>query len=277
MAFSSRPQSKKTTKPGSEYPQPNHEEITSFIKQWGSRIRYWKAVQCPCLNFTTGQPNIVCHNCRGLGWNHTEAETDEAYLRAKVNSRNVRKNKAQGGFNITGGASMTFLPGVIPAEGDLIQVCSDREIINDEVLVAGSTLTDYSSAEKLRFRDIISVESVFMYSDAKEARKLAPTEWQFDKTLRQIVFTDSVPAGTQYSVRYIAVPEYIIAPDSTKPLLRVAHDDSLVYPQRIQKEVVYPYFAQATRLDRAVLQRLRGNLDTTTSTTFNNFKKGPFV
>jgi hypothetical protein len=178
-----------------------------------------------------------------------------------------------------GYSSMTFLPGVIPGDGDLVQVCKDREIINSESITAGFTLNDGSTGETLRMRDVVCVENVSMLNQVtKRIVRIDESLWEYDPAQRRIVFHPELPAGTRYSVRYLAVPEYILRGDTSKPVLRVAHDDALQEPARITKDIVYPFNVQAVRLDRAMLQRLRGQLDTQTQSTFNNSKgRGPFL
>jgi len=260
------------------WPQLDHRLVTDFIDQFSSSIKYWKALSCPCTNGHTGQPNISCHECRGLGWFHKDAETSDVYLKAQVHSRRSNKVQEKGGMVTVGYASITFLPGVIPGEGDLVQVCEDREVVNDEYHVIGSTLTDGSTAETLRFRDVNCVELVVVEDKAlKRIIVLQQDAWEFDPAQRRVVFKNGLPIGTKYSVRYVARPEYIVRAETAKPLLRVTHDDSLNEPQRYTKDIVYPFNVQAVRLDRAILQRQRGAVDLDTQSTFNNSSgRGPF-
>lgn len=284
MGFSNRPSSagkpltiKGPTGSNVRFPQVDGESIDDFIKQFSSAVRYWKAIQCPCMNGNTGQPNISCNQCRGLGWFHTEYEKDPIYQRAQVHSRRSQKQSDKGGMLTTGYASITFLPGVIPGEGDLIQVCEDREVVNDEYHVIGSTLTDGSTAETLRFRDVVCVEMVAVEDKlTKKILILERDRWTFNEQARRVELKD-LPRGTRYSLRYVARPEYVIRAETAKPLLRVTHDDGLPEPQRYTKDIVYPFNVQAVRLDRAIIQRQRGAIDLNTESTFNNAQgRGPF-
>ena len=262
-----------------QFPQVDHQSIVDMVNQNSVGIRYWKAIQCPCFTEQTGQPKVNCPSCRGLGWAYSEQEKEAIYARAMVHSRRSSRINEQGGWLTQGYSSMTFLPGVIPGDGDLIQVCKDQEVVNEENHVSGYKLLDGSTGETLRFRDVCCVEKVVV-NDAvtKRIRDVPEDQWEFDPAQRRIVFHTPLPDGTQYSVRYIAVPEYILRADTAKPLLRVTHDDGLNDPARIRKDIVYPFNVQATRLDRAILQRLRGQLDVSTQSTFNNNKgRGPFL
>lgn len=260
------------------YPQLDGEAIGNFVNQFASTICYWKAIQCPCYNSSSGQPNIACYQCRGLGWFHNNKELGPLYEKAQVTSRKSQRMNEKGGLMTTGYASVTFLPGVIPGEGDLVQVCADREIVNDEEQVVGAKLTDGSTAESLRFRDIVCVEFVAMQNAVdKSVFKLDSSAWNFNAAERRVEFVETYPPGTKYSVRYLAVPEYIVKGETSKPLLRVTHDDSAKEPGRYTQDVVMPFNCQCVRLDRAILQRQRGAVDYTTQSTFNNAQgKGPF-
>ena len=261
------------------FPQLDQRAITDMVSQNSVGIRYNKAIKCPCTTGPTGQPNVNCPSCRGLGWAYTDIEQDPKFQRAMVHSRRANRLNDRGGWLTQGYASMTFLPGVIPGDGDLVQVCKDREVINDEYHVAGHTLMDGSTGETLRFRDVVCVERVIVQNKATQLIETVPeNQWEFDKQQRRIVFHNPLPDGSQYSVRYIAIPEYILKAETSKPYLRVAHDDNLPLPAQIRKDIVYPFNVQAVRLDRAILQRLQGQKAIDEKSTFNNDEgRGPFT
>lgn len=264
------------------FPQLDGQGVKSLIKDFSSSIKYWKAIQCPCTTPETGQPKISCNVCRGLGWAYDDHEKDIRFQYAQVHSRRSQKMQKEGGSITQGSASFTFLPGVIPGEGDLVQVCADREIVNDEYHVVGTVLTDQSTAETLRFRDIICVEQVCVLNAVTQNNLfLSKDKWSFDPKSRTIRFDPIYPIGTKYSIRYQAVPEYILRQETAKPLLRVAHDDNFNSPYNVGgkfgKDVVYPFNCLATRLDRAIIERQRGAIDFRTQSTFNNSQgRGPF-
>jgi len=280
--FSNRPNTRNAlgfTRGSSEpFPQIDGQAIKEFIGDFSSSIKYWKAIQCPCVNPTSGQPNISCNQCRGLGWAYLGSEEAPEYQRAQVHSRRSSKQSEKGGMLTTGYASITLFPGVIPGEGDLIQVCKDREVVNEEYHVLGSSLTDGSSAETFRFRDVICVEMVVVQNAVNKLITVVDQgSYEFSPEGRKINFKIPLPAGTKYSVRYQAVPEYIVRAETAKPLLRVTHDDNYADPYNTTKDIVYPFNVQAVRLDRAIVQRQRGAIDFTTPSTFNNESgRGPF-
>lgn len=278
MGFSISPNSSGVASvPGvTRFPQLEAEGIADFIDQYSVAIQYWKAIACPCTNALSGQPTISCHQCRGLGWFHLDSEKDAKYSRAMVHNRSGRKSKGTGGEHISGGCSVTLFPGVIPGDGDLVQMCVDIEVVNNEYHTKGSTLTDGSTAETLRFRDIVCVETI-LYQDEtfKKILSLPNTEWSFDAAGRKI--HSDLPVGTKYSVRYLARPEYIVLGDTAKPLHRAMHDEGLPEPQRTRLDVVFPYNVSAVRLDRAIIQRQRGAVDFNTPSTHNSASgRGPF-
>lgn len=263
-----------------KYPQPDLEEIKSFIDQSSVSIRYWKSMKCPCATPATGQSNVACAQCRGLGFVYDAAEVDESYQRAQVHSRRSNKAQKDGGTLTTGYASITFKQGIIPADGDLVQVCADREVVNDEYHIVGSKLQDGSTAETLRFRDVFCVEQVKIFDQTtKRVFNAAADSWSFDAAQRRVVFSGGQSPGSRYSVRYQARPEYVLLGDTAKPLLRVGHDDELPEPYRTRTDIIFPYNCQALRLDRAIIQRLRGAADLAGEPTTSNSSKGrgPFL
>lgn len=228
------------------------------------------------MSFETGQPDPACASCRGLGWFHKNRETDEKYQRAQVIGRNSKTEDGRGGKRIQGGCSITFLPGVIPADGDLIQVCADIEVVNNEFHIKGSKLNDGETAEVLRFRDVKCVDDVLIQLSDTQVRVLDKSEWLFDPNARRVIL-NGLPPGTRYSVRYFAKPEYVVVGETAKPLLRVSKDEDLPIGVQEIADVVYPFNVYAQRLDRAILQRQRGSLDQLTPSTFSNKNgRGPF-
>jgi hypothetical protein len=227
----------------------------------------------------SGQPNIACHSCRGLGWFHSAQQEAPLFRRAQVHSRSSEKKESKGGHFISGTVSITFLPGLIPADGDIIQVCADIEVINDEHHIIGELLTDGSTGEALRFRDVLCIEDVAMYSPANsESEILDPVDWTFSPSQRRIFFNRPFQVGTKYSLRYKARPEYMVMEDTVRPLLRVSHDEQLPESVVLSTDVVYPYYCRAVRLDRAITQQQRGSVDFKTASTYNSSSgRGPFV
>lgn len=266
--FSVRPGSGNVKDNFPNYPQLPHKEIVAFIEQHSVAVRYWKAITCPCTSPDTGQPDPRCNYCRGLGWFHSSVETEEKYLRAQVHSRNSRKETGKGGVHTTGGATITFLPGVIPGDGDLVQVCADVDLVNNETHVAGSRLVDGTTAERLRYRDVLCVEKV-VASGSPNTSPFEVSGWSYDDTQHRIILPASIPEGTKYTVRYMARPEFILIGETMRPMLRVAHDEGMPADVRFKTDIVYPFMIDAIRLDRALSQRLRGNIDRTTPSTYN--------
>lgn len=263
-----------------KFPRPDLDTIKAFVDQFASFVRYWKAMECPCTTPATGQPNLACQHCRGLGFIYGPQEVEERYARAMVHSRRSQKMNEAGGFLTTGYASITFKEGIVPGDGDLVQVCADREVVNDEYHVLGSKLLDGSTAETLRFRDVFCVEAVRVWIEATKTPVFLKREvdWQFDPTSRTVKFLNGQLPGSRYSVRYQARPEYILLGQTSKPLLRVSHDEDIAEPFASKKDIVYPYNCLAVRLDRAIIQRMRGAVDLTVQSTFNTPEgRGPFL
>lgn len=281
MGFSNRPRGTGFFRSGEgrqKFPQPDLQTIKDFIDQAAVFVRYWKAMVCPCATAATGQPNLACPQCRGLGWVYGDPEPDQRYARAMIHSRRSQRLDKDGGFLTTGYASITFKEGIVPGDGDLVQACSDREVVNDEYHVLGSSLQDGSTAERLRFRDVFCVEAVRVWVESTRQALFLPRDaWEFDDASRMVLFKNGQAQGTRYSVRYQARPEYILLGQTSKPLLRVTHDDDLPEPGRTRDDVVYPFNCLAVRLDRAIAQRLRGAVDLAVPSTFTDHGKGPFL
>lgn len=280
MGFGRSPRGSPLFPERNKFPQVDLEEIKAFIDQGSVAIRYWKAMQCPCMTPSTGQPNMACNQCRGLGFVYDAHECDEDYGRALVHARQSSKENKAGGVIQQGTCSITFKIGIIPADGDLVQVCVDREVVNDEYHVVGSQLQDGSTGETLRFRDVFCVEKVKIFEPVtRKVFTADPATWAFDREQRRVVFLDPAMKGARYSVRYQARPEYVCLGQTAKPLMRAGHDDQLPEPYRTRTDIVFPYNVQAVRLDRAIIQRMRGAQDLAGEpTTFNNKGgRGPFL
>lgn len=280
MGFGRSPRGSPLFPERNKFPQIDLEEIKAFIDQGSVAIRYWKAMQCPCMTPASGQPNLACNQCRGLGFVYDAPECDPDYQRALVHNRASSKGNKEGGVTQQGHASITFKIGIIPGDGDLVQVCVDREVVNDEYHIVGSQIQDGSTNETLRFRDVYCVEKVKVFQPlTREVFPVPPDQWTFDPAQRRVVFSDPGMRGARYSVRYQARPEYICLGQTAKPLMRAGHDDQLPEPYRTRTDIVFPYNVQAIRLDRAIIQRLRGAQDLSGQpTTFNNKEgRGPFL
>lgn len=240
------------------YPQMDRRAIEEFVKGRSVLIHYYKAVSCPCTLENNGQPDIMCGSCKGFGWFHGDMETEEKYQRAMVHSRVSMDHDEKGGMIVTGTVSITFWPGVAPADGDIVKVCTDTDVINNEVHKLGSVFSNGISEEILRFKEVRCVERVWIWdNNDNKVYVLDEQYWQYNPTTHKIAFHASIPAGTKYAVRYQAAPEYILIGQTIKPLLRVAFDENLIEPMRSQQEIIYPYNVKAIRLDRAIRQRDR--------------------
>lgn len=156
-------------------------------------------------------------------------------LKALITTRDSTKDRKEAGIWETGLANCTIPSEIIPSDMDKIIVVQDRVAINNEIFTKGSSYPNSVSKERLRYRKIILVEDVRTLDDVFTIG----TDVDVDKTTGTILWSgEHVPAtGVQYTVRYIAVPEYLIMKNA--PRFRQDGDSN-----------VAPHLLKILRLDR---------------------------
>ena len=128
-------------------------------------------------------------------------------LKALITTRDTSKDRKETGVWETGMANCTLPSEIIPADNDKITVLTDRIVVNNEVFQKGETYPNGVTKERVRLKQVVTVEDVRTLNDV--------FTYGVDVTINAngvIVWTGNhVPAvKEQYTIRYIAVPEYFI-------------------------------------------------------------------
>lgn len=214
-------------------PRFNLPLLCSMIKSRGVPIRWDKSLLCPCIDTASEGPDPSCTVCRGMGvfWDTSESKETTALVTSRQWNRN--QVPAPHGVYDQGTASVTFLPGFLPAMNDRIVVTCDKVVYADEILIKGNSTPTGESLERVLAEEILGIEKLSV------VRRIPPTGtpyvteskdffegthfyvadknkimWYADSSL------DEAPAdGEPYAIRYIARPEWIIF-GSPQPLFR---------------------------------------------------------
>jgi len=191
------------------------DNIQEAILKFGVSIEYRKAMRCPCGAEERGEAKYYCAVCRGDGWIWGDPLTDADgnLIRALVSNRVSQKSWEEFGAWPTGTAFCTLPAGITPAAMDKIIPVDDRIIVNDEFLRFGEMFPDDTSAEILRYQNVLKIEAIQSLNGAYYQGKHFKL---IGNRIEWIIKLDYLEA---YSLRYEAIPEYLILKE--QPQLRV--------------------------------------------------------
>ena len=155
-------------------------------------------------------------------------------LKATVTHRDTMRNRKEAG-NWESGVAFASLPPDVPvSDMDKVVMVDDRVVINDEVLTKGKLYPDGATRERLRFNRIFGVD----YLRTKTTAYVQGVDFSIASN-GQVQWIGNQPMpGENYTVRYSAVPEYVIFKD----IPRFRRDAG----------VGLPFYVQLKRLDKAV-------------------------
>jgi hypothetical protein len=197
-------------------PHFDAERFDQLIAEHGTPARLRKARSCPCWD-VTGHPRRLCPHCDGLGiaW----AEPQEA--RVLMPGRDRRDQYDWMGYQLQGITHMTMQAPFTPAHYDLVELTAAELVITRERHVWNG------NPVRLRMPSVKLVESVLYIAGADLV--------EADATLagNTVALGAAVPSGTQITVRYVAMPAYVIL----SPI------------ERDEAGVKMPYRALVQRLD----------------------------
>lgn len=248
-----RPPSLDTGFKGVDFPETSLDagEFADLIESRGVGCMLRRAVRCPCQRIETRQPRMGCPTCKGLGYAYPEELTTPTV--AIVQSRSARRQNMGSGQQVTGTCSVTFLPGIIPAQGDQIIPDGDEHAVQQvlrrsvaqvvpEVVRGRATAPEHlapvirATTEALLYPDVTRVEALH-WLDGEGRLRMGIEGRDYRRVDNVIEFLgDSGPApGTAYTIRYRAPAVYVLSP--AEPVARTA-------------ELDFPYKCEAQRLDR---------------------------
>jgi hypothetical protein len=201
-------------------------DVDAHIESSGHEVLWYRAIQCPCRNRQTGKAKYDCGLCDGIGFQYIDPET----IKVVIQGRNYRKDAKTIGFVDMGTCNITWPRGKVPGAWDKIVEKKEIAVITNEILTRGQTDTLGNSREKVRHKHLISVEICVDQDGVRYAQGI-----NFDiKNDRYIDWTGPAPVdGKQYSLRYLAHPEYVIM--SAEPMFRMEGDDILPYRSTAQR------------------------------------------
>ncbi len=207
------------------------QKILNEINSMGVMVSYSKAQQCPCFDPRRSEGDANCPVCKGLfyQWESTPSFT----VKALITNRDSNRQLTETGAWETGIVSATLPPQIIPADFDKVTIVNDVVAVNNEVLRVGATYSNGNSREVLRFRTVTQVESLQIINNGVIQTLVQGADYTVNGN--KIAWVNSPATGTLYSVRYLAVPEFLVF--KNQPHLR--RNDN----------VKFPYFVKLQRLD----------------------------
>jgi len=174
----------------------------------GTQVNWRRARTCPCLNERSGQPRSVCSVCHGDGvlWEDPGSE-----ITIFGPGRLRRDEYDLPGLVVQGAATFTFPSTITPGHYDQIQMLAARMVVNGETHVRGKKDPLSRSLERLRFRNMLSVEFCeAIINDALE-QYATPDDFSIGAGGEiEWVTGKGPPDGAQYSIRYQARPTWVV-------------------------------------------------------------------
>ncbi len=181
------------------------DEFDAQLEAHGTPALWRRARTCPCVDPDTGAPNIECPYCLdqpGTLWDDGVPITVFAPARRRKDLYNAA------GHLLEGVVTLTFPTSVTPGHLDWIELTAAECVVNRETHKRGELDPLGRSAERLRFPDVLAVESIDAIVGGVLQTYLPDTEFTvgFDASIQWVT---GPPAQTLYTVRYVARPVYV--------------------------------------------------------------------
>lgn len=183
-------------------------EFDEAIRSHGTPVTWRKGTTCPCFDPMTGHAQIDCPYCEhgfGMLWD------DGVPITILAPGRQRNDNYDVTGMWMNGIVMLTFVSTVTPAHLDMVELLAAEMVVNRELHVRGDTNKVGRSTERVRFRKVVMPEGAFAIVGVELQTYQPLTDFLIDAD-GVIVWADGAgpPEGTQYSVRYLARPSYVI-------------------------------------------------------------------
>jgi len=187
-------------------------EFTRVIRQHGKFVTWRKAMPCPCLEETTGQPGMNCAYCDGSGWYYIDPQNIQALMMAV--DKSVRLHE-RFGIWLSGTTSITVEPQHRVGFRDSLSM-RDSVMTYSEILKKGNRRGIRQKlplrTDSCRYR-IVNLIQMFMFRDNAIVTlskgihfKITENGW-----IEWTIDGDSMIApGTPISVRYEFNPIFIV-------------------------------------------------------------------
>lgn len=183
--------------------QLSEELFNTFLGNIGVRVAWSRASECPCRTTRTGGTNVDCPVCEGLRYIWEEA------IPTTIGLQGLKLDRQFGAMaEWQKGDAIATIPSDSPA-----YVCGeyDRFIVTDAENRFNVVLT--KGKDRLKHNGVKAIERVFSVIGGTVQEY---QEWDhYERNGRDLIWYDSagMPMGTQYSIRYVASPEYFVYRD----------------------------------------------------------------
>jgi len=184
-------------------------EFDDAVASHGTPVVVRRAVTCPCFDQTTGHSQTDCPFCeRGFGilW-------DDGYLAKILAPGRPRRDDYDAiGFSLNGMITLTFPSTVTPGHLDLVELMVAEMVVNRELLTRDAVNKLERSTERLRFRQVITVEKIVAIVGGVLEEYHVPADFSIraDASVQWVDAMHGPPPEIQYSVRYRARPSYVV-------------------------------------------------------------------
>lgn len=172
------------------------EYFDSAIATKGYKMLWESAMVCPCQDPISGQPDVACKHCFGLGYFYYTKE----HTRAIVTSINGRKDQTPIGIRDAGTAYLT--PVSVVNMG-----FRDRVTFTDFRAMFGETLLRTEQGDGLRYR-CLEVSAMMwegkMYNHTVDFNIIRGELQDYVEWI-----TQDIPLGERYSIQYQTHPSYV--------------------------------------------------------------------
>lgn len=196
-----------TTDPGNHFDPAEFDEC---IEQHGVPANWRKSRICPCFDPKRGQSSITCPYCTLIPGRLYDAGTEVTVLapgRERQDKYTDVGSWEQGFVNITF-PTLDDAVSVTPGHFDIVELLSGEIVVNNEFLKRGELTPGGASRERLRLNPL-RVEFIEAIVASVLVQYAFFTDYTFDAA-GVITWINGPPSGTQYSIRYVARPTFIV-------------------------------------------------------------------
>jgi len=202
-------------------------KLNYFIEQHGATMLHYPSIICPCVQ-TDGQATRNCPTCAGWGIIWSTPTT----VKANITNNLPKKQFMDFGILNPGSVFATFKSDMSINNFDKFILQDTTNLITkSQILKKGELLPNVTTAEKTIFSTIVSVTQLrtltTIYIENTDFRIVNGNEVQW--------ITAGPAAGTDYTIKYKAKPEYLIWSELPK--------------QRNENTQVLPLYVVLTRID----------------------------
>lgn len=175
--------------------------FNNFLDQIGATVTWRKASECPCRNTRTGGSDVDCPVCEGLRYLWDPGVT------TTIGVQGIKADRKFAGFAEWEKGDMLA---TIPSDSPAYAVGEYDRFAIDQAEFRFSTILTKGTKDRLKYSTIHTIDRLWAIVGGVAVDYVEGTHFDLEGNL--IVWgAGAGPAdGTQYSVRYFAVPEYFV-------------------------------------------------------------------